>query len=84
MTVASHPAARAAAQASLIAAKGWSAMSPHQRLAVLDLIKATMQAEIDKSLIDMNAFLAERGVPAEVDIEVRLRIDPNRDPRLDR
>lgn len=57
-------------------------MTPRQRLALLDLMQATMQAEMDRVLIEMNIELAKRGVPAEIEIEVRLRIDPNRDPRL--
>ena len=62
----------------------WFEMSPRQRLAMLDLMQATMQAEINKHVGDINAYFDERGVPAHVEVEVRLVMDPNRDPRLER
>lgn len=83
-TATCRPARAAEVLGVSTAAMDWSALTPLQRLAVLDLMKTTMQAELDRSAEEINAVLREQGCPAEVEIEVRMRIDPNRDPRLGR
>jgi hypothetical protein len=60
----------------------WTTMTPHQRLALIDLMQATIQAEIQPMLDDINRELDAANVPARLEIDVRLAIDPNRDPRL--
>jgi len=80
----SHPACPAEDAASYTAATAWSELTPRQRLAMLDLMQSTMQAEIDKHVAEINADLERRDIPARVEFEVRVVIDPNRDPRLER
>lgn len=62
----------------------WPNLTPHQRLAVADLMRSTMQAELDRHVAELNAELATGGVPLRVEIDVRMLFDPNRDPRLER
>lgn len=62
----------------------WPSLTPHQRLAIFDLMKSTMQAELDRHMAEINDELARGGIPARVEIEVRLVIDHSRDPRLER
>jgi hypothetical protein len=62
----------------------WPHLTPHQRLAILDLMKSTMQAELDKHIAEMNAEFASGGIPLRIEVDVRMVFDHNRDPRLER
>jgi hypothetical protein len=62
----------------------WLKMTPRQRLAAIDLMQATVNAELRPVIAEINAELDASGVPARFEIEVRLVIDPNRDPRLEK